>query len=177
MEGAKLEELRKAVQAWAAQMTQQVEGMRQAFNQNHLAYSQAFNHVDAKLNIMQAVINDLHSSGLKVDEAGNIDWDGYLRDYNEYLRALAEKEKEAQEAASSTSAEIVSELQEEVFGGDYGTGSQASGDREVSAVDIDETGESATGDGQGDPGLDSSEGTDSDEVPEVPRPDGADTSV
>lgn len=172
----KLEELRKAVQAWSAQMSQQVEGMRQAFNQNHLAYSQALNHVDAKLNVIQAVINDVYGKSPKLDAEGHIDWSAYLQEYQEYLQELARKQQETKQAAEEVSGEIVKELQEEVFGGDYGTGSQTGGDREVSELGGEPTSEIAAGDGQGGTGIDSLEGADSDEVPEVPRDDGADSS-
>ena len=170
----KLEELRKAFQAFGAQMSTQVEGMRQAFNKNHAAYAQAFNHIDAKLNVIQAIINDLHDKTSTLDEAGHIDWDHYYGAYKEYLRGLVEQEQETQQAAATVSVEVIQELQEEVFGGDYGTGSQTGGDREVSEVGVEASGKGDPRDQQGGTGLDDGEGADANAVPEVSRDDGAD---
>lgn len=94
--------------------------MRQAFNQNHLAYSQAMGAVDGHIAVIRAVINDLQRGDLQLDDAGNINWTVYYEWYNQMLR----DEQAAQ--AQTGSGEQVTE--EEVFGGDYEGGEAAEGD-------------------------------------------------
>lgn len=175
MADARIAELRKGFQEFSSQIVTQVEGMRRAFNQNHKAYAQAFAHVDMQLNVLQAVINDLVAGKTECNSSGGVDWAAYRLQYEEYLKEQIAQAQEATQAADGVSAEIVRELQEEVFGGDYGSRTQAGGDREVPELGSEgATSQIAAGDGQGGPGDDVGEGAHADEVPEVSRDDGAD---
>jgi hypothetical protein len=94
----------------------QMESMRQAFNQNHQAYSLSLAHADGHLSVMRAVINDVFLQSVKVTEEGVIDWKHYYDQYNEYVKQEnALKEQEAREAGTLVSAEDADEI---VFGGD-----------------------------------------------------------
>lgn len=100
-------------------LAQGQEAMRQAFNQNHLAYSQAMGAVDGHIAVLRAVINDLQRGDLQLDEDGNINWVTYYEWYNQHLQA-------EQAAHAKEGGERVAE--EEVFGGDYEGGEAAEGD-------------------------------------------------
>lgn len=97
-------------------LVEQVEGLRNAFNGNHMAYTQALNTVDGHLSVMRSVVNDVYLDKATVLEDGNIDWDTYYHWYNEYVeqekQALAEK---AKEEGRLVSAEDMDEI---IFGGD-----------------------------------------------------------
>lgn len=173
---ARIEELRKAWLSFSTQIVQQVEGIRVAFNKNHKAYSEAFSNLDARISVMQAVINDVHSGSPIETSEGNIDWEAYLTLYKQHLKDILDKEKEASQAAEGVSADIVDELREEVYGGDYGTGTQELGDRQVSEGVEAEASEDATGDEQGGSSDEHSSRSDADEVHEMPRDDEADES-
>lgn len=177
MADARIEELRKGFQAWGAQMESQVEAMRQAFNKNHLAYSQAFGNVEARLCMMQAVLNDMVAGDVILDDEGKISWDEYAQQYQAALEEALQKDRALKQATTEVAPEIVRELQEEVFGGDYGAGSQAGGDREVPQFESESSGETSAGDEQGGSGDDDGEGPESDPVPEVSRDDGANESA
>lgn len=105
----------------------QVELMRQAFNQNHNAYTGALAHVDGHLSVMRAVINDLHlesvpgadggplGSLVTLDD-GNIHWESYYNAFNEHVRQENERRAaEAQERGTLVDAAAADEV---VFGGD-----------------------------------------------------------
>ncbi len=171
---ARIEELRKGWLAFSTTITKQVEAIRQAFNQNHRAYSEGFTNLDARLSVMQAVVNDVYVGKVLEDESGNIDWDAYLKVYQEHLKDLLAKEQEAQAAAESVSADIVDELREEVYGGDYGTGTQELGDRQVSEGVEEPAGEDAAGNEQGGGGNEHGSRPEPDEMHELPRDDEAD---
>jgi hypothetical protein len=112
-------------------LAQQQEALRQAFNQNHLAYSQALGAVDGHIAVIRAVMNDLQRGDLQLDEGGNIDWNVYYTWYNDMVA------KEQAEAAAEDTTEQVAE--EEVFGGDY----DGSGVRQVPEGEQDASGEEA----------------------------------
>lgn len=156
-------------------MSAQVEAMRKAFNKNHLAYAQAFSNAEARLCVTQAVLNDMVAGSVILDGEGKIDWDAYARQYQTALEAVIQEEQARKEATEAVAPGIVRELQEEVFGGDYGAGTQAGGDREVPQFESEPPGEAAAGDGQGGLGDDDGEGPEPDPLPEVSRDDGADT--
>jgi hypothetical protein len=121
-------------------LAQSQEAMRQAFNQNHLAYSQAMGAVDGHIAVLRAVINDLQRGDLQLDEDGNINWVTYYEWYNQHLRA-------EQAAHAKEGGEQVAE--EEIFGGDYEGGEAAEGDddgggiRQVPEGEQESTGEEA----------------------------------
>lgn len=101
--------------------------MRQAFNQNHNAYTSALAHVDGHLSVMRAVVNDLHLEGvtdadgeplaaLVTHEDGNIGWESYYEAFNEHVRR--ENEQRAEEAKERGTLVDAAEADEIVFGGD-----------------------------------------------------------
>lgn len=92
-------------------LANQQELIRQAFNQNHLAYSKALGAVDGHISVVRAVMNDLQRGDLQLDGDGNIDWNVYYTWYNEMVA------KEQAEQAAKNEGEKVDE--EELFGGDY----------------------------------------------------------
>jgi len=143
-------------------MSYQVEALRQAFNKNHVAYAQAFAHVDAQLAIFRAVINDLHLGQVTEDENGNIDWGKYLEWYKEHLQEQ-EQAKEEPPPVELANPEDVEEL---VFGGDIG-----SGNRQELETEADHASDS--GHEQGGARDDDDEGG-ADAVHEVPGSGGAD---
>jgi len=103
-------------------VVEQVEGLRQAFNGNHQAYSQALNAVDGHLSVLRSVINDIHLGKVSTSDDGNIDWDTYYQWYNEYVeqerKAMAEQAKQAQEVEQTQQVVPAEEVEELVFGGD-----------------------------------------------------------
>ena len=114
-----LEKLQKQITGVAQvvkAMVDQVEGLRNAFNGNHVAYSQALNAVDGHLSVMRSVINDIHLGKVSESTDGNIDWDTYYQWYNEYV----EQERAAVAAKAEEQGTLVSadEVDEIVFGGD-----------------------------------------------------------
>jgi hypothetical protein len=103
------------IEAVVGSLTQGYEGLRTAFNQNHVAYAQAIGAVDGHISVMRAVINDLQRGDLNRDAEGNIDWDLYYGWYNEHVA-----QESAQRAQEGSNEGKVTEA--EVFGGDYGSG-------------------------------------------------------
>lgn len=172
-------ELRAAFQSFAAQVVTQLNAVTEAFNKNHLSYTQAFEHIDVKFNTLQTVIDAMHTGELVVSDEGKIAWDHYLVLCRDEFREMIERERQAHAAAQEASGAIVEDLQEELFGGtegnngeDHGAGTQAGGDREVPGSE-EPAGEGPPGDGQGDRGDEHDARADAEPVPEVPRDDGA----
>lgn len=99
-------------------LTHQQEALRTAFNQNHLAYSQALGAVDGHIAVLRAVINDIQRGDVQVNEEGNVDWQVYYNWYNEALKA--EEHEHAEQARVEGSVLMTpEEAEEEIFGGDY----------------------------------------------------------
>lgn len=105
------------IQRLTTGLAQQQESLRQAFNQNHLAYSQAIGAVDGHIAVMRAVINAMHRGDVDVDNSGNINWELYYGWYNEHVQ---EEQKAAAEASKQAGTQVsAEEADEEIFGGDY----------------------------------------------------------
>lgn len=93
-----------------------LEDLRKAFNINHKAYSSALNSLDGHMAVLRAVINDLNADAVTtVEGTGAVSWESYITAYNEYL-VKCESPAEAPLVTTDT------QLTEEVFGGDYGSG-------------------------------------------------------
>lgn len=126
------------VQLQVGAIAEQSEAMRKAFNQNHLAYTQAIGTVDGHIAVLRAVINDLQKGDLSTDSEGNIDWAQYYTWYNEMVEQ--ERQAEAAQAQADGRHQLTdAEANEEVFGGDY----DGSGVRQVPEGEQQATGEEA----------------------------------
>jgi hypothetical protein len=119
-----------SVEGQVRSVTQQSEALRQAFNQNHLAYSQAIGTVDGHIAVLRAVINDMQKGDLSTDAEGNIDWAQYYTWYNE----MVEQERVA--AKGSGSQVTAEEVQEEIFGGDYGVRQVSEGEQQATSKEV-----------------------------------------
>ena len=99
---------------------QTTEGLRQAFNKNHLAYSQALGAFDGHISVIRAVLNDLNRQQVQVDAEGSVDWTVYYGWYNQHVKDEAAKaaEKNKDEGTKLITTE---EAEEELFGGNYGS--------------------------------------------------------
>jgi len=95
--------------------------MRQAFNKNHSAYSQALGAADGHVCVIRAVLNDLQRGELQLDDDGNINWPVYYQWYNDHVQQEAQQAVKANEA-EGTKLISAEEAKEEIFGGDYGSG-------------------------------------------------------
>jgi len=128
-----------------------MEGMRLAFNKNHLAYTHALMAVDGHVSVLRAVINDLVCQNITVKENGGVvgvDWERYYGQYNEYIKQQAEEAKTKDNPEGNVLV-TPEEFDEVVFGGDY------DGNREV-PEEHRPTSEENPGDEQGDSGDDDS---------------------
>jgi hypothetical protein len=103
------------------------QSMRIAFNRNHKAYTDAIGAMDGHIAVIRVVLNDMSRGDTITDAEGNIDWDKYYAQYNEFVE---KQEAEQAEARSATNTPVVESLPdtEELFGGDF----NGSGNRSVS---------------------------------------------
>ena len=109
-------------------LARQLESVRLAFNNNHKLYANTLTSLELRVNCLVKVIDGLHAGDVRKNDEGLIDWESYGKAEVEAMQKAEEERLKARQEAKAPPQ--VSE--EEVFGGDYGTGTSTGGDRQVS---------------------------------------------
>lgn len=100
-------------------LTEQLENMRLAFNQNHALYVETLSILDGHASVIRAVVNDLYTQQVVTvpqdtanpESAKTIDWDQYYSWYTDYRKT----QEQEQEADKKEPSDRISQV--EMFGG------------------------------------------------------------